>query len=69
MTCKQLGGACDVEFNANTFEEVAEVENIFNKLVLYSSDLLHRPNRHFGNDINNSRLVLTIGISKLNLNI
>ena len=48
---------------------IIEVENIFNKLVLYSSDLLHRPNRHFGNDINNSRLVLTIGISKLNLNI
>lgn len=23
MTCKQLGGACDVEFEANTFEEMA----------------------------------------------
>ena len=23
MTCKQLGGACDVEFQANTFEEMA----------------------------------------------
>ena len=23
MTCKQLGGACDHEFNANTFEEMA----------------------------------------------
>jgi hypothetical protein len=22
MTCKQLGGACDKEFNANTFEEI-----------------------------------------------
>lgn len=24
MTCKQLGGACDKEFHANTFEEIAE---------------------------------------------
>lgn len=24
MTCKQLGGACDVEFKAETFEEIAE---------------------------------------------
>lgn len=25
MTCKQLGGACDKEFSANTFEEIAEL--------------------------------------------
>ena len=25
MTCKQLGGACDKEFNANSFEEIAEM--------------------------------------------
>ena len=25
MTCKQLGGACDVEFTANTFDEIAEL--------------------------------------------
>ncbi len=24
MTCKQLGGACDVEFHAETFEEMAQ---------------------------------------------
>jgi hypothetical protein len=23
MTCKQLGGACDLKFTANTFEEIA----------------------------------------------
>ena len=23
MTCKQLGGACDLEFQAETFEEIA----------------------------------------------
>ncbi len=25
MTCNQLGGACDLEFNANTFEEISEM--------------------------------------------
>lgn len=25
MTCKQLGGACDQEFHANSFEEIAEM--------------------------------------------
>lgn len=24
MTCRQLGGACDIEFHGNTFEEIAE---------------------------------------------
>lgn len=25
MNCKQLGGACDKEFHANTFEEMSEL--------------------------------------------
>ena len=25
MTCKQLGGACDLEFRAETFDEMAEL--------------------------------------------
>ncbi len=25
MTCKQLGGACDKAFHANSFEEIAEM--------------------------------------------
>lgn len=25
MTCKQLGGACDQEFTAETFEEITEM--------------------------------------------
>lgn len=25
MTCQQLGGACNLEFHANTFEEIAEM--------------------------------------------
>ena len=25
MTCKQLGGACEMEFQADTFDEIAEL--------------------------------------------
>lgn len=25
MTCKQLGGACNLEFSANSFEEIADM--------------------------------------------
>jgi hypothetical protein len=25
MTCKQLGGACDIKFRASTFEEITEI--------------------------------------------
>jgi len=25
MTCKQLGGSCDIEFHAKTFEEMAKM--------------------------------------------
>lgn len=25
MTCNQLGGACDIKFHANTFDEMAEM--------------------------------------------
>ncbi|MGI1670273.1 MAG: DUF1059 domain-containing protein [Neptuniibacter sp.] len=25
MSCKQLGGACDLEFRANSFDEIAEL--------------------------------------------
>ena len=28
MTCKQLGGACDKTFTANTFEEMGELSKI-----------------------------------------
>ena len=28
MTCKELGGACDKEFHANTFENFAKVGKV-----------------------------------------
>lgn len=27
MTCRQLVGACDLEFQANTFDEIAKLAN------------------------------------------
>jgi hypothetical protein len=39
----------------------------FNRLVFYRSDILHRPGKLFGNDVNNSRLTFTFFITKINL--
>jgi hypothetical protein len=36
------------------------VDNIFNRLVLYKSDIEHEPTKNFGNSIKNGRMVLTI---------
>lgn len=37
-----------------------KLENKYNRLVIYNSLIKHEPTQHFGTDINNSRLVLTI---------
>ena len=36
------------------------LENKYNRLVMYSSDIEHEPTDNFGSDINNGRLVLTM---------
>jgi len=36
MSCKQLGGACDLEFHANTFEEIAEMSKA------HGADMIHQ---------------------------
>jgi len=43
------------------------VENVFNRLVMYSSELLHRPESCFGDSIDNSRLTLTFFIRRFNI--
>ena len=35
-------------------------ENVFNRLVLYRSNIEHRPQKCFGDNVNNSRLTLTM---------
>lgn len=41
MTCKQLGGACDLEFKANTFEEIAEMSKRHGMEMFQSGDQAH----------------------------
>jgi hypothetical protein len=41
MTCKQLGGACDEEFHANSFEEIAEMSKKHSKEMFRKGDEEH----------------------------
>lgn len=42
MTCKQLGGACDQEFHANTFEEIAEMSKNHGMEMFQKKDEAHQ---------------------------
>ncbi|HBD10606.1 MAG TPA: DUF1059 domain-containing protein [Porticoccaceae bacterium] len=41
MTCKELGGACDLEFHANSFEEIAQMSQKHGKEMLQKGDDVH----------------------------
>ena len=41
MSCKQLGGACDKEFHANTFEEIAELSKKHGMDMFQKNDEAH----------------------------
>lgn len=41
MTCKQLGGACDREFHAATFEEMAEMSRRHGMEMFQKGDEAH----------------------------
>ncbi|MCG8372691.1 MAG: hypothetical protein MI700_04120 [Balneolales bacterium] len=41
MTCKQLGGACDMEFHAETFEEMASLSQQHGKEMFREQDAAH----------------------------
>ncbi len=41
MTCKQLGGACDEVFLANSFEEIAELSKNHGMEMFQQSDEAH----------------------------
>ena len=41
MTCKQLGGACDKEFHANSFEEIAEISKQHGMDMFQKQDEVH----------------------------
>ncbi len=42
MTCKQLGGACDMKFSANTFEEIAEMSKKHGMEMFQKNDAKHQ---------------------------
>jgi hypothetical protein len=42
MTCKQLGGACDKEFHANSFEEIAQLSKQHSMEMVQKGDEKHR---------------------------
>lgn len=41
MSCKQLGGACDIKFQANTFEEIAEMSKQHGMDMFQKNDAEH----------------------------
>jgi len=41
MTCKQLGGACNLEFSAQTFEEIAEMSKKHGMEMYQQQDAAH----------------------------
>ena len=41
MTCKQLGGACDKKFRAETFEEIAEMSKKHGMEMFQKGDEAH----------------------------
>ena len=41
MNCKQLGGACDEAFHADTFEEIAEMSKKHGMEMFQKNDELH----------------------------
>jgi len=38
MTCRQLGGACDIEFHADSFEKIAEMSKNHGKEMFKNGD-------------------------------
>ena len=41
MTCKQLGGACNIAFQANTFEKIAELSKKHGMEMFQANDQKH----------------------------
>ena len=41
MNCKQLGGACDLAFHANTFEEISEMSKQHGMEMFQKKDEAH----------------------------
>jgi hypothetical protein len=69
MTCKQLGGACELEFHANTFEEMAEISKKHGMEMFQKGDKPHlKAMEHIKKFMNNPKAMKDwMKISKKNL--
>lgn len=54
----------DLFFKNNTLK----VKNVFNRLLIYNPNILHKPEFSFGDDINSARLTLTFFVESITLN-
>lgn len=45
------------------------IDNVYNRLLLYNSSIVHRPENSFGNNIDNSRLTLTFFIISMEISL
>jgi len=41
MTCNQLGGACEMEFHANTFDEISDLSKQHGMEMFQKNDMPH----------------------------
>ena len=53
----------------NTGTEILNIDNVFNRMVLYRSDYIHSAKSGFGNSINDSRLTLTFFVTSITINV
>ena len=51
MTCNQLGGACDMEFHANTFDEISEMSKQHGMQMFQKNDEPHLQAMHKMRDL------------------
>lgn len=51
MNCRQLGGACDIEFHAGSFEEIAEMSKQHGMEMFQKNDEAHLKAMHKMRDL------------------
>lgn len=62
MTCNQLGGACDLEFTAESFEEIAEMSKKHGMEMFAQNDTPHLDAMHKMKNLVQNRVLLTNGL-------
>ena len=55
---------CGTLMCSDDMSECKHIDNVYNRLIIYPSDILHGPNDFFGKDINDGRMTVTIFAEK-----